>query len=341
MKLNKYLLLVITALSLCSASAVAQDIQNSSESNPGWLWTISGNGLSHQSYLLGTCHGDGHNFTNEEVYSITGLESALKDVKAVLFEGGLNPKKYEADSAKIAEQVSQTMKSLTNPGAESVMPEDVRYESLYDSVKHFKMVDRVLTGLAERLHVGEYQKKTPRYWSSWLVMMQLTQHSKDQRAVTSVDRFLFDEAQKKGLEIGYVEGGTAGISSFSVITNTFDTLSMKKQAEALYLLLENTSKSARVRQQKFYEGMTKAYLTNDTCQMESFWREGGFVPGSERTDESQKAITYDRNVAWIPVIKQNIAQRSCMIAVGCRHLLGTESVIALLRREGYTVEPVK
>jgi uncharacterized protein YbaP (TraB family) len=30
-----------------------------------------------------------------------------------------------------------------------------------------------------------------------------------------------------------------------------------------------------------------------------------------------------------------------MVAVGCRHLMGSESLIALLRREGYTVEPVK
>ena len=48
----------------------------------------------------------------------------------------------------------------------------------------------------------------------------------------------------------------------------------------------------------------------------------------------------DRNAAWIPVIKENIAKRPCMIAVGCRHLMGPASLIAMLRREGYTVEPV-
>ena len=48
-----------------------------------------------------------------------------------------------------------------------------------------------------------------------------------------------------------------------------------------------------------------------------------------------------RNMAWIPVIEENIAHRSCMIAVGARHLLGDDSIIALLRREGYTVEAVK
>ena len=47
------------------------------------------------------------------------------------------------------------------------------------------------------------------------------------------------------------------------------------------------------------------------------------------------------NQAWCPVIKQNIAKCSCMVAVGARHLLGRNGLIAMLRREGYTVEPVK
>lgn len=75
--------------------------------------------------------------------------------------------------------------------------------------------------------------------------------------------------------------------------------------------------------------------------MENFLRGEGFVPGAEDSDNSQREVTSDRNVAWIPVIKQSIAQRPCIVAVGCRHLLGSKSLIALLRREGYTVEPVK
>lgn len=38
---------------------------------------------------------------------------------------------------------------------------------------------------------------------------------------------------------------------------------------------------------------------------------------------------------------KSIADGSCMVAVGCRHLMGSESLIALLRREEYSVEPVK
>ena len=61
------------------------------------------------------------------------------------------------------------------------------------------------------------------------------------------------------------------------------------------------------------------------------------------TSFSDKAAlpTSAMNKAWLPVIEQNIAQRPCMIAIGCSHLLGSEGLIVLLRREGYTVEPVK
>jgi len=329
-------LLFVLIVLLTGSAAVAQD---NVADTAGWLWEVSGNGLAQKSYLFGTCHGEGHNFTKEEVFSITGLEAALNGVKAVLFEGGLNPEKNGADSAAIVAEAKKATSFISNPGPEHFMPEGTSYESLFDSIKHFKMVDRVLTGLAERLNDGEYWKKSPRYWCSFLILAQLTQQDKIQSEVVSVDKLLKQEVQERGIDVGYVEGGTAGASVFTMFTNAIDTLSMKGQAEFLYRTLEVMAN--RDRQQKLFEGMTKAYLENDTCKMESLLRGEGLVPGAEDSDDSQKEITYDRNVAWIPVIEQNIAQRPCMIAVGCRHLLGSKSLIALLRRKGYTVEAVK
>ena len=216
------------------------------------------------------------------------------------------------------------------------MPEGTSYESLFDSIKHFEMVDRVLAGLAERMNDGEYWKKSPRYWCSFLILAQLIKHDKTQSAVISVDELLKQEVQERCIDVAYVEGGTAGASVLSMFTNAIDTLSMKGQAEYLYRTLEGMA-----RQKTLFEGMTKVYLENDTCKMENFLRGEGLVPGSEDSDNSQREITSDRNVAWIPVIEQNISQRPCMIAVGCRHLMGSESLIALLRRKGYMVEPVR
>jgi len=99
--------IITVLLALLTMSATSQGTGAMVDSNPGWLWEISGNGLAQKSYLFGTCHGEGHNFTREEVFGISGLEASLNSVKAVLFEGGLNPKKSEADSTAIVAEVKK------------------------------------------------------------------------------------------------------------------------------------------------------------------------------------------------------------------------------------------
>ncbi len=48
-----------------------------------------------------------------------------------------------------------------------------------------------------------------------------------------------------------------------------------------------------------------------------------------------------RNSNWIPVMKTNMQKTSCFFAVGAAHLGGDIGVISLLRKQGYTVKPVK
>ncbi len=71
---------------------------DTTDCNAGWLWTISCNGLQQKSFIFGTCHGDGHQFTAEEMFCISGLENALGKVEKVIFEGGLDTTKCVMDS---------------------------------------------------------------------------------------------------------------------------------------------------------------------------------------------------------------------------------------------------
>jgi len=61
------------------------------------------------------------------------------------------------------------------------------------------------------------------------------------------------------------------------------------------------------------------------------------------SDPGFKEIEYDlltkRNINWIQNIKETMDESSTFIAVGCAHLIGHEGLIALLRKEGFTVEP--
>ena len=82
-------------------------------------------------------------------------------------------------------------------------------------------------------------------------------------------------------------------------------------------------------------------MKNDTCKFGDYVRNFGQVPGAESGKDNNHALLHDRNVKWMSAIKDNFVVRPCMVAVGCRHLLGSESLIAMLRREGFTVEAVK
>ena len=82
----------------------------------------------------------------------------------------------------------------------------------------------------------------------------------------------------------------------------------------------------------------KAYIQNDTC---AFAKYLASEPETFKENEKDTLLLRGRNENWIPVIREYITQRPSLIAVGCRHLLDTYGLIALLRKEGYKVEPVR
>jgi uncharacterized protein YbaP (TraB family) len=52
-------------------------------------------------------------------------------------------------------------------------------------------------------------------------------------------------------------------------------------------------------------------------------------------------LIYDRNLRWVARIEKLIKEQSCFIAVGCGHLGGEKGILALMKKEGYTVKPLK
>ena len=307
--------------------------------NPGWLWTISGNGLAQKSYLFGTCHGDGISFTDEEIYSIHGLSDALNEAQTVFFE--VDAKTDEQNGSK--EELKKLYGRIYNPGPEYMMPEGVFYKPLFDSVAHFNEVNKFMS---YKMKDGEYWKKTPGYWCIRLSMYNFTRV----RMCRSVDLALHEEVVKRGKETGGLETTSSVmgmIMSMYTDTKYIDTLSMKEQAKIIYKLVHRMDNDSLYQFPKLHE----AYLENDTCKFYQFlgefeeeltkWSEELYGNGmTDKKDYQSEHLLRERNELWVPVIKENIAKRPCLIAVGCRHLLSADGLIAVLRREGYTVEPV-
>ncbi len=67
----------------------------------------------------------------------------------------------------------------------------------------------------------------------------------------------------------------------------------------------------------------------------------GLTNQSPELMEAENELLVKRNSRWIPVMKSSMQQSSSFFAVGAAHLGGNVGVIALLRKQGYTVKPVK
>ena len=82
--------------------------------------------------------------------------------------------------------------------------------------------------------------------------------------------------------------------------------------------------------------MIEAYKAQDIEKLGEYVKEddGGLA-------NYEDILIYNRNRNWVTKLKTLMPEKSLLIAVGAGHLAGEKGVIKLLRKEGYTVRPVK
>lgn len=78
-----------------------------------------------------------------------------------------------------------------------------------------------------------------------------------------------------------------------------------------------------------------AYVAQDLNILEALFAEVDDV-----SPEEFDALLKDRNQKWMEKLPMLMQEKSLFIAVGAGHLIGTNGLIALLRKSGYTVNPL-
>ncbi len=143
------------------------------------------------------------------------------------------------------------------------------------------------------------------------------------------------------------EGGTSYEMEFIKVTKTqeenvigletvedqmkaFDNIPYEEQLKSL---VEMAKEGTEKRQEEFAK-MTKYYNAEDLEGLLNFSSEQGMEAGS------QENLVDQRNRNWIPLIIKITKETPTFIGVGALHLPGEQGVINLLRKQGYTVEPV-
>ena len=147
------------------------------------------------------------------------------------------------------------------------------------------------------------------------------------KEAVAMEQLILEEAKKSNKRV-------EGLETMSYQASIFDSIPYKLQAEQLvkYVKDEGDSKGKADKQ---FEEMTEAYKSQDIEKL------GEFINQDEEIGGYGDLLLYNRNRNWVKKLKTIMPDKSIVIAVGAGHLAGEKGVIKLLRKEGYTVRPVK
>ena len=328
------LLILFFAVSFCSGCRGCSNVQLDSQKD-GMLWEISGNGLSHKSYLFGTMHGDGHNYKLEEIFTaFPQLHEVLGNVSCIYLEQS----KDFNDSAVVADCVASASIFVKADEANdyNALPQGESYRGLYDSREKFRLVDNFFS---EKLRRSSYTQFKPAYWVERLRLNRMKGSAK----AVSVDDCLYHYALQKNIKVSGLE--TYEESARALVEATRDSAeylkSLKEQAADLYdaiVQMEKVAQMEKIAQMEKVAASTSSYEMYLSGDLEKLCTNNlSFIPN----EVYEQKMGAERNNRWLRKIEDILKDRTCLIAVGAMHLPGDKGLIALLRAKGYNVQPAR
>ncbi len=268
------------------------------------LWKISGEQLQKPSYLFGTHHFASVDITKQ----IPGFDKAFNSCKQMYGELVV-----AGEGTKEAMQF-QLMAAM-------FMPKDTTFRTLFTEEEYLFIDEQVkkYTGTG----VKNFERFKPTAISVLIIASLAGKTMDDFNPDQVVDVALQERAIKKKKKVFALES-----SDFQadLLLNT----PLEKQASDLLTTLKAGDLTEQV------EEMYNIYIKQDLDGILKYVEEYGGMDAS-----SSKAFLFDRNHNWAEQLQAVLPQKATFIAVGAAHLPGEEGLIALLRKMGYTVEPVQ
>jgi uncharacterized protein YbaP (TraB family) len=123
------------------------------------------------------------------------------------------------------------------------------------------------------------------------------------------------------------------ILGLETVQDQFDavnTQTLDEQADEIVEFIQERDES-----KELFDRMLKLYLEGNPDKIYLMTQE--FYDGDKEVIEN---MLDKRNKNWIPVLKEQFAAGPRFVGVGAAHLGGENGVINLLRKEGYTLNPI-
>ena len=121
----------------------------------------------------------------------------------------------------------------------------------------------------------------------------------------------------------------SALETIEIQLRVFGDLTPDEQAAYLVVTLDELTKPS-----KHVSTMMESWRTGNTAGLET-----ELNSGMNRFPSLRRAILHDRHVRWVPQIEAMLNDgRTHLIVVGAAHMVGPDSVIAMLRAKGIQVE---
>lgn len=274
------------------------------------LWKVSGKGLAHPSYLFGSHHLAKLSIVD----SIKGLKPAFESAKQVVGEIDMKD--------MMSPQVMTEMQKKMIMGGDSTL---LKIFTPEESQKIDKCIQEYLPGAT----LAMIQKLRPAALTNQLTVVMMAKQLGGFNMQEQLDSYFQKEARAKG----------KNVLAFETMNQQLDILfsgtPIRRQAELLLCLIDNIKEmSQQALQLTAYYNHQKLDAMYQLSQ-----KKDGTHCDSYQSEED--ALIKNRNKNWMKTIPSMIKENSSFIVVGALHLAGPDGLIALLKKAGYTVTPVK
>lgn len=278
------------------------------------LWRITAPGLAESSYLFGTIH-----IIPEKDYFLPGtVVAAINESSNVVFE--IDPREMQNPA------MMMSLLSKINMRGDTSL-EDLLTAEQYTTVEEYFTE----SGLPFFL----FKRMKPMFLSAMVGQDMDAMGGLGGGSVSggmkSYEMELTDIAKAAGKEI-------SGLETIDFQLSIFDSIPYKAQATMLYQTIEADVAGEGSDAQNQLDQMIAMYRRQAVAELARV-----ITDEADGVSRFEELLLTKRNENWVPVIKQateNGAAGTSFYAVGAGHLGGARGVIALLRAEGLTVEPV-
>lgn len=294
-------LAIALVLSSCYSSKKLAPEAEATPVAPSLLWKISGNGLDTPSYLYGTVH-----IIPEELFFWPeGVEEALNNTATITLETDVS--------------VRSSFKFLwfTLRG-KLYMRNDTTLDMLVDSQSYREIIQTFSQNNLKNkeLILKMVNRLKPIFTSQFLYMLEMDGESR----ALSYERELAKIAREFGFKLDKLE-------RISEVLGILDSIPYRHQAKLLVESIRSSRDSTvvlyKLYRQQDIEGLHSLIIQEADSKPFVHW------------------LLHYRNRMWIPRMERQMRKGPVFFAVGAGHLAGKNGLIALLRKRGYSVTPMR